>query len=88
LFDLAPDVQNIIAIVGRYFSCSCCTLVQTDIKKVLAYRFSLGLMFLALGGAYRVAVFTLLHTFFKASLLGSGSVIHALRRTRHAKWVD
>lgn len=85
VFDLAPDVQNIIAIVGAVTSLFAATiaLVQTDIKKVLAYSTvsQLGLMFLALGlGAYEVAVFHVItHAFFKASLfLGSGSVIHAL----------
>lgn len=85
LFDLAPDVQNIIAIVGAVTSLVAATiaLVQTDIKKVLAYSTvsQLGLMFLALGlGAYEVAVFHVItHAFFKACLfLGSGSVIHAL----------
>jgi NADH-quinone oxidoreductase subunit L len=77
LFDLAPDVQNIIAIIGAVTSLVAATiaLVQTDIKKVLAYSKSqLGLMFLALGlGAYEVAVFHVItHAFFKASLfLGS-----------------
>ncbi|PRZ26102.1 NADH-quinone oxidoreductase subunit L [Flavobacterium granuli] len=85
LFDLAPDVQNIIAIVGSITALVAATiaLVQTDIKKVLAYSTvsQLGLMFLALGlGAYEVAVFHVItHAFFKACLfLGSGSVIHAL----------
>jgi NADH-quinone oxidoreductase subunit L len=58
-------------------------LVQTDIKRVLAYSTvsQLGYMFLACGvGAFGVAVFHLFtHAFFKALLfLGSGSVIHAL----------
>ena len=58
-------------------------IVQTDIKKVLAYSTvsQLGFMFLALGvGAYGVAIFHLVtHAFFKACLfLGAGSVIHAL----------
>jgi NADH-quinone oxidoreductase subunit L len=85
LFDLAPDVQNIIAIIGSVTALVAATiaLVQTDIKKVLAYSTvsQLGLMFLALGlGAYEVAVFHVItHAFFKACLfLGSGSVIHAL----------
>jgi NADH-quinone oxidoreductase subunit L len=85
VFDLAPGVQNIIAIIGAVTSLVAATiaLVQTDIKKVLAYSTvsQLGLMFLALGlGAYEVAVFHVItHAFFKASLfLGSGSVIHAL----------
>lgn len=85
LFDLAPDVQNIIAIVGALTSlvAAAIGLVQNDIKKVLAYSTvsQLGLMFLALGlGAYEIAVFHVItHAFFKACLfLGSGSVIHAL----------
>ncbi|MET0759286.1 MAG: NADH-quinone oxidoreductase subunit L, partial [Flavobacterium sp.] len=85
LFDLAPQIQNIIAIVGAITALVAATigLVQTDIKKVLAYSTvsQLGLMFLALGlGAYEIAVFHVItHAFFKACLfLGSGSVIHAL----------
>jgi len=85
LFDMAPSVQNIIAIVGACTALVAATiaLVQNDIKKVLAYSTvsQLGLMFLALGlGAYEVAVFHVItHAFFKACLfLGSGSVIHGL----------
>ena len=85
LFDLAPEVQTIIAIIGAITALVAATigLLQNDIKKVLAYSTvsQLGLMFLALGlGAYQVAVFHVItHAFFKACLfLGSGSVIHAL----------
>lgn len=85
LFDLAPQVQTIIAVIGATTALVAATigLVQNDIKKVLAYSTvsQLGLMFLALGmGAYQVAVFHVItHAFFKACLfLGSGSVIHAL----------
>lgn len=85
LFDLTPDVQNIIAIVGALTALIAASigLLQNDIKKVLAYSTvsQLGLMFLALGlGAYNVAVFHVItHAFFKACLfLGSGSVIHGL----------
>ncbi|UTN05512.1 NADH-quinone oxidoreductase subunit L [Flavobacterium bizetiae] len=85
VFDLAHDVQNVIAVIGAITSLVAATigLVQTDIKKVLAYSTvsQLGLMFLALGfGAYDVAVFHVItHAFFKACLfLGSGSVIHGL----------
>ena len=85
LFNLAPDVQDVIAIVGAVTSlvAAAIGLVQNDIKKVLAYSTvsQLGLMFLALGlGAYEIAVFHVItHAFFKACLfLGSGSVIHAL----------
>ena len=85
MFDLAPEVQNLIAIIGAITALVAATigLLQNDIKKVLAYSTvsQLGLMFLALGlGAYQVAVFHVItHAFFKACLfLGSGSVIHAL----------
>ena len=58
-------------------------LVQTDIKRVIAYSTcsQLGYMFVAAGvGAYPVAMFHLFtHAFFKAMLfLGAGSVIHAM----------
>ncbi|RXR20716.1 NADH-quinone oxidoreductase subunit L [Flavobacterium amnicola] len=85
VFDLAPNVQTIIAVIGAGTAivAAAIGLVQNDIKKVLAYSTvsQLGLMFLALGlGAYEVAVFHVItHAFFKACLfLGSGSVIHAL----------
>ena len=85
LFDLAPNVQHLMAVVGTVTAIVAASigLVQNDIKKVLAYSTvsQLGLMFLALGlGAYEVAVFHVItHAFFKACLfLGSGSVIHAL----------
>lgn len=85
LFDLTPNVQHIIAVVGAITALVAASigLLQNDIKKVLAYSTvsQLGLMFLALGlGAYTVAVFHVItHAFFKACLfLGSGSVIHGL----------
>jgi len=85
LFDLTPNVQMIVAVIGAVTSlvAAFIALVQNDIKKVLAYSTvsQLGLMFLALGlGAYEIAVFHVItHAFFKACLfLGSGSVIHAL----------
>lgn len=85
LFDLTPNIQMIIAVIGAITSlvAAFIALVQNDIKKVLAYSTvsQLGLMFLALGlGAYEIAVFHVItHAFFKACLfLGSGSVIHAL----------
>lgn len=85
LFRLAPEVSVIVAVVGTFTAilAASIALVQTDIKRVLAYSTvsQLGYMFLALGvGAYWVAVFHLFtHAFFKALLfLGSGSVIHAM----------
>ena len=58
-------------------------LVQTDIKRVIAYSTmsQIGYMFLGAGiGAYANAMFHLMtHAFFKALLfLGAGIVIHAL----------
>lgn len=85
LFVLTPHTSHIVAAVGAFtaiFAASI-ALVQTDIKRVLAYSTvsQLGYMFVAAGtGAYWVAVFHLYtHAFFKALLfLGAGSVIHAM----------
>jgi NADH-quinone oxidoreductase subunit L len=81
----APEASAVIAAVGvmTAFFAATIAVVQTDIKKVLAYSTisQLGFMFLALGvGAYGAAIFHLYtHAFFKACLfLGAGSVIHAL----------
>ena len=81
----APEASTVIAVVGvaTAFFAATIAVVQTDIKKVLAYSTisQLGFMFLALGvGAYGAAIFHLVtHAFFKACLfLGAGSVIHAL----------
>ena len=81
----APEASMVIAVIGvaTAFFAATMAVVQTDIKKVLAYSTvsQLGFMFLALGvGAYGVAIFHLVtHAFFKACLfLGAGSVIHAL----------
>ena len=81
----APDASTVIAVIGvltAFFAASI-AIVQTDIKKVLAYSTvsQLGFMFLAVGvGAYGIAIFHVFtHAFFKACLfLGAGSVIHAL----------
>jgi NADH-quinone oxidoreductase subunit L len=85
LFSHAPLVLAIIAIVGALTALMAASIaiVQTDIKRVLAYSTisQLGLMFLAAGvGAVSAAVFHLVtHAFFKALLfLGSGVVIHAM----------
>jgi NADH-quinone oxidoreductase subunit L len=85
LYVLAPLALDVIAIVGLATALLAATiaLVQTDIKKVLAYSTvsQLGYMFLACGvGAYGIAIFHVLtHAFFKALLfLGAGSVIHTL----------
>ncbi len=85
LFDMTPDIKYLISIIGATTALFAASigLVQTDIKKVLAYSTisQLGLMFLAAGlGAYHIAVFHVItHAFFKACLfLGAGSVIHAM----------
>lgn len=85
LFDLAPVVQHLIAIVGLATALigALIAMTQTDIKKVLAYSTvsQLGYMFLGLGvGAYDGGFFHVItHAFFKALLfLGAGSVIHAM----------
>jgi len=85
IFDLAPVIQQLIAIIGLATALlgALIALTQTDIKKVLAYSTvsQLGYMFLGLGvGAYDGAFFHVItHAFFKALLfLGAGSVIHAM----------
>ncbi|SDM20186.1 NADH-quinone oxidoreductase subunit L [Pedobacter antarcticus] len=85
LFDLAPVVQHLIAIIGLATAVlgALVALTQTDIKKVLAYSTvsQLGYMFLGLGvGAYTGSFFHVItHAFFKALLfLCAGSVIHAM----------
>ncbi len=81
--ELALNIVTIIGMSTAFFAASV-ALVQTDIKKIIAYSTcsQLGYMFFAAGvGAYNVAMFHLFtHAFFKALLfLGSGSVIHAFK---------
>jgi NADH-quinone oxidoreductase subunit L len=85
LFSRAPAAMLLVAIVGAAtaFYSATIGLVQTDIKKVLAYSTvsQLGYMFLACGvGAYAAGIFHLMtHAFFKGLLfLAAGSVIHAM----------
>jgi NADH-quinone oxidoreductase subunit L len=85
LYSLAPLSMNVVMVIGGATAiyAASIALVQTDIKKVLAYSTisQLGYMFLALGvGAYAAGIFHLLtHAFFKALLfLAAGSVIHSL----------
>lgn len=84
LFLLTPDVLHLVGIVGAItlVLAGFAALVQTDIKRVLAYSTmsQIGYMFLALGvQAWDAAIFHLMtHAFFKALLfLSSGSVILA-----------
>ena len=85
LYSVAPLALHVVAVVGAGTALFAATiaLVQTDIKKVLAYSTvsQLGYMFLGLGvGAYTAGIFHLMtHAFFKALLfLGAGSVIHGM----------
>jgi NADH-quinone oxidoreductase subunit L len=84
-YEMAPAALAIVAGIGAATALYAATigLVQTDIKKVLAYSTisQLGYMFLGVGvAAYAAGIFHLVtHAFFKALLfLGAGSVIHAL----------
>ncbi len=85
LFVLAPATMETVAVIGIATALFAATmgLVQTDIKKILAYSTvsQLGYMFAALGvGAFTAGLFHVMtHAFFKALLfLGAGAVIHAL----------
>jgi len=85
LYVHAPLAMKVVAIVGclTAFFAATIGLVQTDIKRVLAYSTvsQLGYMFLACGvGAFSAGIFHLMtHAFFKALLfLAAGSVIHAM----------
>jgi NADH-quinone oxidoreductase subunit L len=85
LFVLAPAALQTVAVIGAITAIFAASigLVQTDIKKILAYSTisQLGFMFLGCGvGAFAAGIFHLMtHAFFKALLfLGAGSVIHAL----------
>jgi NADH-quinone oxidoreductase subunit L len=85
LFERSGVALEVVAAVGTATALFAATvgLVQTDIKRVLAYSTisQLGYMFAAVGlGAYAAGIFHLVtHAFFKALLfLGAGSVIHAL----------
>ena len=85
IFLNAPLAMQVVAVVGCATALFAATigLVQTDIKKILAYSTvsQLGYMFLACGvGAFSAGIFHLMtHAFFKGLLfLAAGSVIHAM----------
>jgi NADH-quinone oxidoreductase subunit L len=85
IYSRAPIALETVMVVGALTALMAATigLVQTDIKRVLAYSTvsQLGYMFVAAGvGAFSAGIFHLMtHAFFKALLfLGAGSVIHAL----------
>jgi NADH-quinone oxidoreductase subunit L len=85
LFAQAPMTREIMAYVGGFTAlfAACIAVVQTDIKKVLAYSTcsQLGYMVTALGAGDTFAGYFHLstHAFFKALLfLAAGSLIHAV----------
>ncbi|MGA2083142.1 MAG: NADH-quinone oxidoreductase subunit L [Holophaga sp.] len=85
LYSLAPAVQSAVAVIGAVtlLMAGCSALVQSDLKRVLAYSTisQIGYMFLALGtGSWQGALFHFTtHAFFKALLfLAAGIVIEAL----------
>jgi NADH-quinone oxidoreductase subunit L len=85
IFESAIHVQQLAAGLGAatLLMAGLIALVQTDIKRVIAYSTmsQIGYMFLGAGlGAYANAMFLLMaHAFFKALLfLSAGIVIHAL----------
>ena len=85
LFERSETALVVVAVIGcaTAFFAATIGLVQTDIKRVLAYSTvsQLGYMFLACGvGAFSAGIFHLMtHAFFKALLfLAAGSVIHAM----------
>ncbi len=85
LFELAVDVQDLAGILGAVtlLVAGLVALVQTDIKRVIAYSTmsQIGYMFVGVGlGAYGASLFHLMtHAFFKALLfMAAGLVIHAL----------
>ncbi|MBB6226288.1 NADH-quinone oxidoreductase subunit L [Polymorphobacter multimanifer] len=93
MFEASATALAVVTYVGAataLFAASV-ALVQTDIKRVIAYSTcsQLGYMFFAAGsGAYGAAMFHLFtHAFFKALLfLGAGSVIHAMHHEQDMRF--
>ncbi|WP_373489461.1 NADH-quinone oxidoreductase subunit L [Blastomonas sp.] len=93
MFEVSPTALAVVTIVGASTALFAATvaLVQTDIKRVIAYSTcsQLGYMFFAAGvGAYSASMFHLFtHAFFKALLfLGAGSVIHAMHHEQDMRY--
>jgi NADH-quinone oxidoreductase subunit L len=85
LFELAPAIHDLAGVLGAVtlLLAGLIALVQTDIKRVIAYSTmsQIGYMFVGVGlGAYGAGLFHLMtHAFFKALLfMAAGIVIHAL----------
>lgn len=84
VLEMTPEIMQFISITGAItlLVAGFAALVQTDIKRILAYSTmsQLGYMFMAVGAeAYQAGLFHMLaHAFFKALLfLSSGAVILA-----------
>lgn len=85
IFEYAPTILSVIVLIGALtaFFAASVGLVQTDIKKVIAYSTcsQLGYMIFACGlSSYHISFFHLVnHAFFKALLfLTAGAIIHSL----------
>jgi NADH-quinone oxidoreductase subunit L len=93
MFEASATALAVVTYLGAATALFAATvaLVQTDIKRVIAYSTcsQLGFMFFAAGsGAYGAAMFHLFtHAFFKALLfLGAGSVIHAMHHEQDMRF--
>ncbi|HVF93417.1 MAG TPA: NADH-quinone oxidoreductase subunit L, partial [Sphingomonas sp.] len=93
MFEQSATALTVVTTIGAATCLFAATvgLVQTDIKRVIAYSTcsQLGYMFFAAGvGAYGAAMFHLFtHAFFKALLfLGAGSVIHAMHHEQDMRY--
>jgi len=85
IFNRAPIALMVVAVIGTLTAIFAASIgiLQTDIKKVLAYSTvsQLGYMFMGCGvAAYGAGIFHLMtHAFFKALLfLSAGAIIHGL----------
>ncbi|WP_109806675.1 NADH-quinone oxidoreductase subunit L [Sphingosinithalassobacter portus] len=93
MFETSHAAMTFITAIGAAtcFFAATVGVVQTDIKRVIAYSTcsQLGYMFFAAGvGMYGAAMFHLFtHAFFKALLfLGAGSVIHAMHHEQDMRY--
>jgi NADH-quinone oxidoreductase subunit L len=85
LYTLTPDAMHVVATIGTVtaFFAATVAVVQSDIKRVLAYSTisQIGYMFMGVGvGAFAAGIFHVMtHAFFKGLLfLCAGSIIHGL----------
>ncbi|MFH2212369.1 MAG: NADH-quinone oxidoreductase subunit L [Pseudomonadota bacterium] len=94
LFELSETALSFVIVIGAITALfmALIAIVQTDIKRVVAYSTlsQLGYMTVALGAsAYSAAMFHLMtHAFFKAVLfLGAGSVIMAMHHQQDMRYM-